>query len=169
MFKIASMVMPALVLVGCGKKTESNKEEKADPATAPSKPEAPAAAASGDAPVTLKLDAIGVTATVPAGSRPQPFNKAIRISGPSATVDVEVADEKFPKTAAELQESQKVLGSDFQPSTLPDGWALRYKSGSSYLLTVVRDIGGKRITCGSNASTPERIDVAMDVCKSLAP
>jgi len=122
---------------------------------------------------TTKLDKVGLTAMVPAGSVVSDglTGDGVMIMG-SAPVNIGEVTAMDAKTmAAAKREAAGFKPTNLKEEKLADGWMLSFENtgslGTNYWLQSVRTIGGKQFKCDTTVTNNEQLAAARAVCKSL--
>jgi hypothetical protein len=130
-----------------------------------------------DEPKATKIDAIGLSAMLPASAQ---IMKGISegsamISSDATTMNVSKAKDTDPKTVEQGKDSALLgdKGRGLKGDKTADGWIVTWENtgsmGDNYFLSMRREIGGKGYMCETTVSNEGQRKAAIEICNSLKP
>ncbi|MFO0618464.1 MAG: hypothetical protein U0414_38075 [Polyangiaceae bacterium] len=185
----AAAAMIALFHVGCGSpKDTAASASPSGGASAPNKDAAKKDDKPADKPAekpaekkeeakATKIDAIGLTAMLPAGGQIMKgmSEGSAMITSDATTMNVSVAKDTDPKTVEQGKDSALLgdKGRGLKGDKIADGWIVTWENtgsmGDNYWLSMRREIGGKGYMCETTVSNENQRKAAIEICNSLKP
>lgn len=131
--------------------------------------EAPKPAGAGP----MKIEALGLTADVPAGTKIKEMAGSQMLQGPGFVVSVKEAGSSAAESIeAEVAEAKDMYsGTNITQEEVEGGWHVTFENtgsmGTNYMVRSHLTIDGKSYVCSTTSSSKAQMDAALDVCKSL--
>lgn len=167
--KLQIALLALLALGACKDKDNSAASGEAPTAAKTEAKGADKPAAAGP----MKLETLGLTIEVPAGTKSSEMAGSQMLQGPDLVVSVKQAGQFAPETlAAELEEATDMYSAtDITQEEVESGWHVTFQNkggmGTNYWVKSHLTIDGKSYTCGTTASSKDQQDNALAACKSL--